>query len=138
MSFRLIVTFVVQIVMFLVMIAMAFANTQSWAVGFFWTTMVIAVIFNIANGLFQSCVYGVAAKFPMPYINMATLGFSFSGTLASIFYIISLLLSPHPKVVAIYYFTLATIFMIVCLGNEVVVGKNVRQSSLLSYLTLFL
>lgn len=124
-SIRLKVTFIVQIGLFVVMIVLAFLDTSTWPIIFFWITMLIAVLFNIANGLFQSCMYGIVAKFPMSYINMVTLGFSFSGTIASIFYIVSLLLSPHPKIVAIYYFTLATVFMAVCFVNELVISKNV-------------
>ena len=119
-------TFTIQIGLFLVLILLAFMDTSSWPEEFFWVTMAIAVLFNTVNGIFQSCVYGIGAKFPMAYINYITLGFSFSGVIASIFFIISLLMSPHPKEVAIVYFTFATVFMIMCYINELLISRNVR------------
>lgn len=121
----------VEIVIFLITILLAFIDSSSWPELFFWVTIAIAVLFNIVNGIFQSCIYGIGAKFPMQYTNYITLGFSFSGTIASVFLIVSLLLSPHPKIVAIYYFTFATIFMIVCLISELIIRKNVRSKQLI-------
>ncbi|KAF7493514.1 Equilibrative nucleoside transporter 3 [Sarcoptes scabiei] len=111
---RMSVTFIVQIILFVLMIVLALIDSETWPETFFWITMITAVIFNIANGIFQSCIYAIASKFPMKYINYVTIGFSLSGTIASIFLIVSLLLSPHPKTVAIYYFASATLFMLMC------------------------
>ncbi|OTF71762.1 equilibrative nucleoside transporter-like protein [Euroglyphus maynei] len=118
------VTFLVQIALFIIMIGLAFIDTSEWPVVFFWITMIIAVLFNTVNGIFQSCIYGFVAKFPMKYINYVTFGFSFSGTIASIFLIVSLMLSPHPRTVALYYFSFATAFMILCYINEIFLLKN--------------
>lgn len=91
--------------------------------------MTVAVLFNTVNGIYQSCIYGIGAKFAeMRYTNAITLGFSFSGSIASIFLIISLLLSPHPRTVAVLYFTFATVFMGACLVNEYLVRRNVSET----------
>ncbi|KAH7645168.1 equilibrative nucleoside transporter-like protein [Dermatophagoides farinae] len=121
---RMNVSFLVQIALFIIMIGLAFIDTSEWPVVFFWITMIIAVLFNTVNGIFQSCIYGFVAKFPMKYINFVTFGFSFSGTIASIFLIVSLMLSPHPRTVALYYFSFATAFMILCYVNEIFLTKN--------------
>ena len=128
-------TFLVQIALFIIMIGLAFIDTSEWPVVFFWITMIIAILFNTVNGIFQSCIYGFVAKFPMKYINYVTFGFSFSGTIASIFLIVSLMLSPHPRTVALYYFSFATGFMILCYINEIFLLKNV---SFTKYQILFL
>lgn len=120
----------VEIGLFVLTIWLALIDSSAWPEAFFWVTMATAVLFNTVNGIFQSCVYGIGAKFPMHYTNYITLGFSFSGTIASLFLITSLLLSPHPKVVAIYYFAFASVFMVICLVNELVVRSNVCAQTL--------
>lgn len=118
-------TFLVQIAIFIIMIALALIDSSAWPEAFFWITIIIAILFNTFNGIFQNCIYGIVAKFPMEYINFVTFGFSLSGTIASIFLIVSLILSPQPKTVAIYYFSFASIFMIICYINEILIIRNV-------------
>lgn len=125
-SNRLIFSYIIEIVLFIIIIVLALIDTSSWPEIFFWVTIIIAILFNTVNGIFQSSIYGIGAKFPIQYINNITLGFSFSGIISAIFLIISLLLSPEPKVAALYYFSFAIIFMVICVFNEFIVRKNVR------------
>lgn len=125
-SNRLVFSFYVQIALFLLTISLALVDTSSWPEGFFWLTMGVAVLFNTVNGIYQSCIYGIGAKFrESKFTNAITLGFSFSGSIAALFLITSLLLSPHPQTVAVLYFTFATVFMGACLINEYLVRRNV-------------
>ncbi|KAJ6222303.1 hypothetical protein RDWZM_000848 [Blomia tropicalis] len=123
-SNRLIFSYIIEIVLFIIIIVLALIDTSSWPEIFFWVTIIIAILFNTVNGIFQSSIYGIGAKFPIQYINNITLGFSFSGIISAIFLIISLLLSPEPKVAALYYFSFAIIFMVICVFNEFIVRKN--------------
>ncbi len=84
-----------------------------------------AVVINIANGIFQGCVYRIAAKLPMKYTNSVTFGFSISGSIASLFIIISIAIAPNPQEVAIYFFSFAVFYLLLCFINDFLLKRNV-------------
>ena len=90
--------------------------------------MMSAVAINIANGVYQGCVYGAAAKLPMEYTNAVTIGMNLSGTIASLFMILSIAVSPSAKVVAIIFFSCAVVILTLCLITEFFLKNNVRTS----------
>jgi len=98
-------------IMFVATIGLAMVDSSDWPGTFFWITMVTVVIINMANGVYQNSVYGVAACLPMKYTNAVILGSNISGTLTSILSIISIASTPDPRTSAIYYF-LAAIFIL--------------------------
>ncbi|XP_054157472.1 equilibrative nucleoside transporter 3-like [Oppia nitens] len=117
-------TLLFQALVFIVITGLAFADSSQWPEIFFWITMLLAFIVNIANGIFQCCVYGIAAKLPVQYTNAVTMGFNLSGVIAAIFLIISLSIAPTPKVSAVYFFSVAVIYLLLCFMNELFIRKN--------------
>lgn len=65
----------------------------------------------VATGIMNSCVYYVAALFPMEYINAIILGNNFSGIFTSVASILSKLSTPNLRIAAIYYFLAAFIVL---------------------------
>ena len=126
-SIRISVTLIVQSLVFVVTIILAVVDSTEWPEIFFWVTMLSAVVINIANGVYQGCVYGAAAKLPMEYTNAVTIGMNLSGTIASLFMIMSIAVSPSPKVVAIIFFSCAVIILTLCLITEFFLKNNVRN-----------
>lgn len=117
----------IQIIVFLLIIVMAMVDSTKWVSAFFWLTMLAAVVINFANGVYQSCMYGLAARFPMKYTNSVTIGMNISGLVASILSILSIAVSPTPEIEAILFFSCAVVLLFVCLMFQFFVGKNVSQ-----------
>lgn len=90
--------------------------------------MVSAVVVNMANGVYQGCVYGTAAKLPMEYTNAVTTGINLSGTISSVFMIVSISVSPDPKTVAIIFFSYALFILCVCFVGESLLRRNVSET----------
>jgi hypothetical protein len=83
------------------------------------------------NGIFQGCVYGIAAKLAMKYTNSVTFWFSISGSMASLFMIISIAIAPNLQEVAIYFFWFAVFYLLLCFVNELLLKRNVSFKRLL-------
>ncbi|KAI1303023.1 Equilibrative nucleoside transporter 3 [Halotydeus destructor] len=111
---RITVSIIIEIVIFIITIVLAMLDTKSWVGGFFYTTMFSVVILNMANGVYQNCVYGSAAQLPAKYSNAVVLGSNMSGTLTSIINLISIALAPSPRTAAIYYFLTALLVLLAC------------------------
>ncbi len=120
-----------QAIVFTLTIGLAIIDSSEWPEIFFWITMLSAVVINIANGIFQGCVYGIAAKLPMKYTNSVTFGFSISGSISSLFMIISITIAPNPKEVAIYFFSFAVFYLLLCFVNELLLKRNVSLRKIL-------
>uniref|UniRef100_A0A915ITK3 Equilibrative nucleoside transporter 3 n=1 Tax=Romanomermis culicivorax TaxID=13658 RepID=A0A915ITK3_ROMCU len=106
-TIRIIISLLVLILMMLMTIVLAMIDSVSWPEIFFVLTMLTVVICNCAVGVYQNCVYGMAANFPMKYTGAVVLGSNISGTLTSFISLISMLVTPNLKMAAIYYFTTA-------------------------------
>lgn len=114
---RITVSIVVEVIIFIMTVILAMVDTRAWAGLFFYATMLSVVVLNMANGIYQNCVYGVAAKLPMKYSNAVVLGSNISGTLTSVISIVSIALSPSPRTAAIYYFLTAIFVLLACLDT---------------------
>lgn len=125
---RLNVTLIIQSVIFIFTIILANIDSTSWPEIFFWLTMISAAIINMANGVYQGCVYGSAAQLPMKYTNAVTIGMNLSGTVASLLLILSIAIAPHPKQVAIYFFSSAVFILLLCLLSYLILKNNVSDS----------
>jgi len=119
-------TLLIQILIFIITIILAFIDSQSWPELFFWLTMLSAVVINIANGVYQGCCYGSTAKLPMKYTNAVTIGMNLSGTIAALFLILSIAMSPSLKIEAIIFFSCTAILLAACLLTEFYLKNNVR------------
>lgn len=124
-SRRISITLLIQIAVFVFIISLAMVDTNEWPGGFFWTTMMSAVVINLANGVYQGCVYGLAAKFPMSYTNSVTTGMNLSGTLAAVLMIISIAVSPTPQIEASIFFLCAVVLLFICLIAQFFISKSV-------------
>ncbi|CAG2107518.1 unnamed protein product [Medioppia subpectinata] len=123
-SIRICVSLLMQTIVFVVTLALAVVDSSQWPELFFWITMLSAVVINTANGVFQGCVYGIAAKLPVRYTNAVTIGFNLSGVIAALLLILSIAIAPTARVVAIYFFTFAVVYLVFCLCNELFVRQN--------------
>lgn len=104
----------VQIIVFVFTVVLAMLDTINWVDEFFWATMVSIVIINIANGIYQNSVFGMAAKLPGKYTGAVVLGANISGTFVAIIKLVSHILSPDPRTAAIYYFITALFVLLAC------------------------
>ncbi|XP_023221355.1 equilibrative nucleoside transporter 3-like isoform X2 [Centruroides sculpturatus] len=111
---RIVCSLIVEVIIFILTVVLAMVDSASWPDIFFYATMVSVVILNMANGVYQNSVYGVAANLPMQYSNAVVLGANISGTLTSIINIISIAASPNLKTAAIYYFITAIFVLLAC------------------------
>lgn len=105
----------VECMICLVTIVMVFIETHSWISSFYYFTLMTVVIMNMANGVYQSSVYGLAANLPMSYSNAIILGNNLCGTLVSFISIASKATSADPKGSAITYFSCTLGVLILCL-----------------------
>ncbi|CAD6194357.1 unnamed protein product [Caenorhabditis auriculariae] len=84
-------------------------------VAFFSATIVIVVLINISNGLYENSVFGVFADFPHNYTSALVIGNNLCGLIISILSIIVTILLPEdPKSVAIVYFGISLLILVFC------------------------
>lgn len=105
----------IECLVFLLTILLALVDSSHWPGAFFYITMLSVVAMNMANGVYQSAVYGVAGKLPLSYSNAVVLGSNICGTLVTLINIISKALAPDPRTAAIYYFVGTLAVLIACL-----------------------
>ncbi|KAL1137592.1 hypothetical protein AAG570_009291 [Ranatra chinensis] len=121
---RIVWSIVVEMVAFIITVTLAMTDTSDWPGVFFWLTMLIVVILNMANGIYQNTVYGMAAKLPPKYTGVIIIGANISGTLSAIISIISLAMAPNPRTAAIYYFITALFVLSTCFDTYFALPLN--------------
>ncbi|XP_054709130.1 equilibrative nucleoside transporter 3-like [Uloborus diversus] len=89
-TFRIIGSILIEIVIFILTVVLAMLDSSSWAGAFFYITMASVVILNMANGIYQNSLYGLAAKLPMKYSMAIVLGSNTSGTFTSLILLLSI------------------------------------------------
>lgn len=105
----------IEAILFVITIILASVDSSNWQMIFFYITMATCTLLNMANGVYQNCVYGMAAKFPGSYTNAVLIGTNLSGTFTSIVQILTMWLAADPRISAIYYFVTALVVIVVCL-----------------------
>lgn len=123
-KYRILASIFLQAIIFSITSALAVVDTSSSTVYFFYFTMTSVVLMNIANGFFQSCIYGVVARFPRRYMNALTTGMNFSGVLSSLALIATMLLTSDLVISAFIYFIIAAVFLIICFYTYIIIQKN--------------
>ncbi|CAD5118854.1 unnamed protein product [Dimorphilus gyrociliatus] len=108
---RIVLSLIMITLLFIITIILAMVDSTTWQSEFFWITMVTVVVMNLASGLYQNCVYGLAALLPMRYSNSVLIGTSISGIITALLNLLTQYLSPNPRTAAIFYF-LAAIFVL--------------------------
>ena len=71
---RIVWTMLVEIVVLIVTIVLAMVETSSWPTPFFYLTIGCVVVLNMANGIYQNTVFGLAARLPVKYTGAVVLG----------------------------------------------------------------
>ncbi|XP_021968310.1 equilibrative nucleoside transporter 3 isoform X2 [Folsomia candida] len=119
---RIVWSIVVEVILFIFTIVLAMLDTSAFPGLFFWMTMGSVVIINMAGGIFQNSVYGIAAK--LDYSGAVVLGSNISGTFTSIINLISLATAPSERTAAIYYFITALFILLTCFDTYFALPLN--------------
>ncbi|XP_043664298.1 NADPH-dependent diflavin oxidoreductase 1 isoform X2 [Vespula pensylvanica] len=114
----------VQILIFLFTVVLAMMDTSQWPGIFFWITMISVIILNIANGIYQNSVFGMAAKLPGKYTGAVILGSNISGTFTAVINLISQIMAPNARTAAIYYFITALFILLACFDTYFALPLN--------------
>ncbi|XP_065318730.1 equilibrative nucleoside transporter 3-like [Gordionus sp. m RMFG-2023] len=120
---RIPIAIIIDILMCIFTVVLAFLNTSTWSKVFFILTMITVVIMNCATGIYQSSIYGLAGSLPMKYTNVIIIGNNICGTLVALVYIIVIYASPSPRLAAIWYFISAILILFVCLVSYFVLPR---------------
>ncbi|KAK4875054.1 hypothetical protein RN001_011476 [Aquatica leii] len=114
----------IEVVVFILTIALAMTDTHEWPGAFFWITMVSVVILNMANGIYQNTIFGMAAKLPLQYTGAVVLGSNISGTFTSLVRIFSDTFASTVRMSAIYYFITALFVLLLCFDTYFALPLN--------------
>ncbi|XP_064600269.1 equilibrative nucleoside transporter 1-like [Liolophura sinensis] len=116
-SKRIIWSLLTVVAVFILTVVLAMIDSSDWPGTFFLITMASVVVLNMANGVFQNCVYGLAAILPMKYTNAVVLGTNTSGVFTAVINIIAMWASPSTRTAAIYYFITAIFVLLVAFDS---------------------
>ncbi|CAH1957618.1 unnamed protein product [Acanthoscelides obtectus] len=124
MTTRVVWSIIAGVVLFIVTVALAMIDTSGFAYGFFWITMITVVLMNMANGIYQNTIYGMAAKLPPQYTGAVVLGNNISGTFAAIVSLVSSMTTDNIRMAAIYYFITALFVLLICFDTYFALPLN--------------
>nr|CAG4643995.1 EOG090X076T [Lepidurus arcticus] len=111
---RIIGSILIEVCVFIATVVLAMLDSSQWSGVFFWMTMASVVVLNMAGGIYQNTVYGMAAKLPFKYTGAVVLGSNISGTFTAIINIVSIAVAPNARTAAIYYFITALFVLLAC------------------------
>ncbi|XP_074026240.1 equilibrative nucleoside transporter 1 isoform X1 [Leptinotarsa decemlineata] len=114
----------VEVVMFLITVIIAMCDTSAIPYGFFWITMICVVLINIANGIYQNTIFGMAAKLPGKYTGAVILGSNISGTFTALVSLFSSSITPNARMAAIYYFITSLFVLLICFDTYFALPLN--------------
>lgn len=121
---RIVWSILIEICVFIVTVVLAMLDSSSWPGAFFWITMLCVVILNMANGIYQNTVFGMAATLPFKYTGAVVLGSNISGLFATIVSICSSLIFNSERTAAIYYFITAMFVLLLCFDTYFALPLN--------------
>nr|CAH7750237.1 unnamed protein product [Callosobruchus chinensis] len=124
MTTRVVWSITVGVILFILTVVLAMIDTSSSAYAFFWITMITVVAMNMANGIYQNTIYGMAAKLPPQYTGAVVLGNNISGTFAAIVSLVSSMTTENIRMAAIYYFITALFVLLVCFDTYFALPLN--------------
>ncbi|CAG7733168.1 unnamed protein product [Allacma fusca] len=119
---RIIWSIVIEVFLFIGTIILAMVDTRDFPGVFYSLTVFTVVVMNMAGGIYQNSVYGIAAK--LDYTGAVVLGNNISGTFAAIISIISIAMAPEKRTAAIYYFITALFVLLVCFDTYFALPLN--------------
>ncbi|XP_050430267.1 equilibrative nucleoside transporter 1 isoform X2 [Adelges cooleyi] len=121
---RIVWSILTEVVCFVFTVALVMINTSQIPSTFFWLTLGSIMLLNMANGIYNNSVFGMAAKLPPKYIGAVVLGTNLSGTFTSLANIISISITPNARTAAIYYFTTALFILLACFDTYFALPLN--------------
>ncbi|KAJ9585198.1 hypothetical protein L9F63_003001, partial [Diploptera punctata] len=121
---RIVWSILVEVLVFIVTVILAMSDSSQWPGVFFVVTMGTVVVLNMANGIYQNTVFGMAAKLPSKYTGAVILGANVSGTFTAIISVISKIMSPNVRTAAIYYFIAALFVLLACFDTYFALPLN--------------
>ncbi|XP_064095264.1 equilibrative nucleoside transporter 1-like [Macrobrachium nipponense] len=121
---RIVWSILIEVVVFVFTVVLAMVDSSEWPGVFFWITIASVVILNVANGIYQNTVYGMAARLPFAYTGAVVLGSNISGTFTAIINILSIGLAPNIRTSAIYYFITALFVLLACFDTYFALPLN--------------
>ncbi|XP_033121077.1 equilibrative nucleoside transporter 3-like isoform X2 [Anneissia japonica] len=102
---------------------LAIIDTSAWPKQFFIITMATIVVINGACAVYQSDMFGFAAKFPPSYMQFHVTGQGVGGFLSAILNIMSLAVSDSLRTAAILFFSCSLVVIMMCLVSYFVLLK---------------
>ena len=121
---RILSSILIEAIIFLLTAVLVLIDTSDSPGTFFYLTMSSIVAINIANGIFQNCIYGVVARFPRRYMNSLTTGMNASGIVSTIIMIASMLSTPDLVTSSFVYFVIAVVFLAICFVTYILLLRN--------------
>ncbi|GLV32794.1 Equilibrative nucleoside transporter 2 [Carabus blaptoides fortunei] len=121
---RIVWSITIEVIIFIFTIILAMSDSQDWPGTFFWVTLGCVVILNMANGVYQNTVYGMAAKLPFKYTGIVVLGSNISGTFTAVISILSEIFASNARTAAIYYFITALFVLLLCFDTYFALPLN--------------
>ncbi|XP_018905585.1 equilibrative nucleoside transporter 3 isoform X2 [Bemisia tabaci] len=121
---RIVWSILTEVLAFFLTVVLAMLDSSTWPGFFFWITIGSVVVLNMANGIYQNTVYGMAAKLPLKYTSAVILGSNISGTFTSIISIVSTAMAPNDRTAAIYYFITALFVLLMCFDTYFALPLN--------------
>jgi len=121
---RIVWSILVEVIVFVFTVVLAMVDSSQWPGAFFAITMCTVVILNMANGVYQNTVFGMAAKLPFKYTGAVILGTNISGTFTAIISVASKIISPSERTAAIYYFITALFVLLACFDTYFALPLN--------------
>ncbi|RZC34307.1 Nucleoside tran domain containing protein, partial [Asbolus verrucosus] len=114
----------IEVVVFIVTVVLAMIDTSTWPVSFFWITIICVVFLNMANGIYQNTIFGMAAKLPGKYTGAVVLGSNISGTFTAVVSILTNKMTSNKRMAAIYYFITALFVLLICFDTYFALPLN--------------
>lgn len=114
----------IAIVIFILTVILAMIDSSDWPGAFFWITMISVVVLNMANGIYQNTVFGMAAALPIKYTGAVILGSNISGLFATIISLVTSSVASSHRTAAIYYFITAMLILLICFDTYFALPLN--------------
>jgi len=108
---RLLVSLICIVILFSITLALVYVDTDSWQKSFLYLTLLIVVLINVCNGIFQGGLFGLAGMFPSKYMNSILTGQGLGGVFAALINIFMLVVINDEVSAAFYCFLLSVVFL---------------------------
>ncbi|QKE44454.1 hypothetical protein Yalta_007 [Yalta virus] len=113
-----------QILLFTISAILAIVNTSHWPFIFFYLTMFTVFFINMATGIFQNSLYGLAVLLPVHYVGAVIIGTNISGIFTSLLSILIMSVSVSLPVLAISCFTTSALLLLILFSVLYYLPKN--------------